>query len=275
MTSTLANGSEGVSAKARGKRRATDEDADHGPDSSRAEVASKNNKRRREAKKLWQQSPTGPFLDPLAIASRSRIRIGDHAKPYLAPSARLLPFSRPFIEQVSLDVNLLCTSFEQAHYNLSNSCAARISNAPNSETARAIDSPLAILVRLWRKQGWHLAHLTWGEDALTRENFFEATSKSFLDVLVSLRIGDSMQSPSQAKVLRATACLFALLLLFSCQPTRPNPEPGIRKEAFSWAQKSEDADRDDWDPFMEHGWSRIKMEAGEYIRVIGVLCEGK
>ncbi|CAO1619130.1 unnamed protein product [Parajaminaea phylloscopi] len=253
------------SKKARGKRRAEDGAISNHKSVKYPSLASSDQKTRdEEAMLLWSQTPTGPFLDPLAVASGKRIRIGQRAKPYLPPTARKLPFSAPFYEQLQKDAAALCkiyASVLERHFESGQLAGERVGEERKNKMAH----PFSVMTLLWQKQGWHLVHFTWSEDAATRQGFFESTTRAF-----SSRLGPLLQPErlSRDTILQATAALFALLLLFSCQVATPNPEPGIRKAAFAWARKADDVDTEGWDPFAEHGISHIKIEADVWLAAL-------
>lgn len=238
--------------KSKGKRKAVEADTLQGDPSAEGTQsrpqAGRGKRGDSQASLLWDQCPAGPFNDPLAIANGRRIRIGERSRPYLAPRAWRLPFSRQFLDPLEEDVNVLLQSFQTK-------C---IISEGTVESACHHLEPFLVMLRIWEQRGWHLVQIAWGEDKLTRELFFEATTRFFVGRLKGLLLGEDRE---RSIILQTAACIFSLMLLFTSQSGKPNPEPGIKRDAFAWARRPDAVG--DCDPFERHGRSRIKIEAGE------------
>lgn len=143
---------------------------------------------------VWSKQPSGPFLNPFNQSTTRLSTLPREAQYYTTPRSATLPTSRLFVDQLENDVRRLL----DAWYSL------------------AKPLTLAAFVQLWKDQGWHLVHYTWGEDLPTREKFFRVVSHTWLTF-----VGDN-------DGVRASGAIFALLLLYEVQPLAITPVPGLK-----------------------------------------------
>lgn len=243
-----------VSTKAAGKRKATSRDEAGAHDEEDIAIVSKTRR-----KLTLNSIAAGPFMDPRSLYMEGHKSFASSVTNYwIPPRAARLPFSRRFVEQLEKDVTELYSAFELEW----------------KETESMSDSrgPFEVFVGVWRRLGWDLIQLQWGEDWMTRAHFFEATSRCLQSPLAHLKGSRSEHVYQPDVLIRSAAALFALLMLQITQCPAPNPAPRVAKRAFRWARKQNDAAEEDWDPFDHNGINKIKIEAGESQRLMIEPC---
>lgn len=243
-----------VSTKAAGKRKATSRDEAGAHDQEDIAIVSKSRR-----KLTLNSIAAGPFMDPRSLYMEGHKSFASSVTNYwIPPRAARLPFSRRFIEQLETDVAELFSAFELER--------KEAQSMPDSR------GPFEVFVGVWRRLGWDLIQLQWGEDWMTRAHFFEATSRCLQAPLAHLKGSKSEPIHSPEVLLRSAAALFALLMLQITQCPAPNPAPRVAKRAFRWARKPNDVAEEDWDPFADNGINKIKIEAGESHHVTPKSC---
>ncbi|PWN30642.1 hypothetical protein BDZ90DRAFT_229654 [Jaminaea rosea] len=257
------------SVKALGKRKHVDRQDEAAPfEVSGAGAAPRTTKKQASKPSLWQSLPTGPWCNPKSLQRPERFKRSDEY--YLSPKAWKLPFSKLFLDQLTVDVHELLEDWEVTWQHQATHAGLPRQGSSKEQHSQPPKPSLALFLDVWKKRYWHLVSLTWSEDVRTRAAFFESTTRVFLGAF------KSPTSTTHHKV----GCIFAILLLYTCQTRWPDPLPGVTLKAWDWARPEEKdrkgkedcgndedengAEDDEWDPFAHLGINSIKIEGDVY-----------